>query len=69
MDDTLRHEMAMTTTNDDEAYFECTVADCGRKVLLDRATLALKVHHTGHTGVLHRGSTAGGTAADIRSVA
>ncbi|MCC6434196.1 MAG: hypothetical protein IT196_04125 [Acidimicrobiales bacterium] len=58
MDETLRHEMVMTTTNEREAFFECPVQGCGRNVVLDRTTLAMRVLHPGCSGVLHRGSTA-----------
>ncbi|MEZ5233792.1 MAG: hypothetical protein AB7W59_32795 [Acidimicrobiia bacterium] len=57
-DDPSRHEMVMTTSTEHEAAFECPVAGCGRRVVLDRATLALRVQHPGRPGVLHRGSTA-----------
>lgn len=59
-----RHEMVMTTSSDAEAVFECPVSGCGRRVVLDRGSLALRVLHPGASGVLHRGSTA---AAPLRS--
>jgi len=63
--DPQRHEMTMTSSTDVRAIFECPVAGCGRRVVLDRATLNLEVLHPGRSGVLHRGST----AAPVRSTA
>jgi hypothetical protein len=62
--DAQRHEMTMTSSTEARAIFECPVPGCGRRVVLDRATLSLEVLHPGHGGVLHRGSTA---AAPTRS--
>lgn len=52
-----RHLMICTDENDTKSFFECTVEDCGRRVVFDRVDARLTVIHPGSGPALHSGST------------
>lgn len=54
---TERHLMVAIEGNATESLFECTVADCGQRLVLDHVGARLKVLHAGAAGALHQGST------------
>lgn len=52
-----RHLMICTDGNTDESLFECTVDDCGRRLVLDHARARVVVLEHGDRFVPHHGST------------
>jgi hypothetical protein len=52
-----RHLMVCTDGNGAESLFECTVAGCGRVVVLDHVGTRLVVLHPGTGSALHQGTT------------
>jgi len=54
---TERHLMMCVDNRDAESLFECTVAGCGRRVILDHVGARTIVLDRGLSTALHHGST------------
>lgn len=52
-----RHLMVCVDGDGAQSVFECTVADCGRRLIFDHIGARLKVLHPGSGTALHQGST------------
>lgn len=52
-----RHLMIRTDENGAESLFECTVEECGRRLVFDHARGRLVVLDHGSGSALHQGST------------
>ena len=52
-----RHLMIRTSENGAESLFECTVEECGRRLVFDHAKGRLVVLDHGSGTALHQGST------------
>jgi hypothetical protein len=52
-----RHLMMCVDSHDAESLFECTVAGCGRRLVLNLADARVVVLDRGSSSALHHGST------------
>ncbi|WP_306206433.1 hypothetical protein [Actinoplanes sp. RD1] len=52
-----RHLMMCVDSGDAESLFECTVDECGRRLVLDHVGTRIVVIDPGSSSALHHGST------------
>jgi hypothetical protein len=52
-----RHMMIRTDRNGEQSLFECTVDQCGRRLVFDHVDVRLIVLTPGDPAALHQGST------------